>query len=78
MNREQKLAFISSVITSELFRPIMIKTMLSAPQVSRMIGDMSLEVLDSIGPKEFIEQAAYEFSVQEAKVILFKKHSLKL
>ena len=78
MNNEQEIAFISAAITSELFRPILIKTLLSQEQVSRMLSDLSIEVNRKLEFTEHDDRELFNMSITQARIILFENHNLKL
>ena len=77
MNTEQKLVYIGTVISSELFRPILIKSMLSQEEVCRLITKVAFEVFNEFEGK-VSEQDMFTEAIKEAKIKLFENHNIKL
>ncbi len=79
LNEQEKIAFISSVISSEFFRPLMVRTLLSQAETHRLIAQVALETNEALKLIEIPLYPELQSTINEqARIILFESHNIKL
>jgi hypothetical protein len=78
MNQEEQIAFISSVVSAEFYRPVMVATRLPTPETHALIASVALEVYEKIKDRHTLIEFLEADAKMTGQIILFENHNIKL